>query len=161
LRIDLGDSHRQWMKNIHDFYRPPFDWRAGQARRRAAGWRCAQAMQWAASSPNAGLGYLTRQAIRAGWQPTNAVLREALTCLRPYRLGLSDEDIDSLYRRITLEIARQQREEDVADIEEYVPGDPRDLESQQGLEQLISQGIDLVQSSGDEKWQIVKGKLLD
>jgi superfamily II DNA or RNA helicase len=161
LLIDLGDAHREWMKSIHDFYRPPFDWRAGQARRRAAGWRCAQAMQWAASSPNAGLGYLTRQAIRAGWEATNPILRQALTSLRPYRLGPSDEDIDSLYRRITLEIARQQREEDVADIEEYIPGDPRDLDSQQGLEQLIAQGVDLVCNSGDEKWQIVKSKLLN
>jgi superfamily II DNA or RNA helicase len=161
LRIDLGDAHREWMRNIHDFYRPPFDWRSGQARRRAAGWRCAQAMQWAASSPNAGLGYLTRQAIRADWEPTNPALRQALRYLRPYRLGADNEDIDSLYRRITLEIARQQREEDVADIEEYIPGDPRDLDSQQGLEKLISQGIEMVRNSGDEKWQIVKSRLLD
>lgn len=161
LRIDLGDAHREWMRNIHDFYRPPYDWRVGQARRRAAGWRCAQAMQWAASSPNAGLGYLTRQAIRAGWQSTNPALREALSCLRPYRLGASNEDIDVLYRRITQEIAKQQRDEDVSDIEDYVPGDPRDSESQLGLELLITQGIDLVRNSGDEKWQIIEKSLLD
>jgi superfamily II DNA or RNA helicase len=161
LMIDLGDAHREWIKNIHDFYRPPDDWRTGQSRRRAAGWRCAQAMQWAASSPNAGLGYLTRQAIRARWQLTTPVLREAVASLRPYRLGPIDEDIDSLYRRITLEIAKQQRDEDVGDIEDYIPGDPRDSESQQGLEQLISQGIELVRNSGDEKWQIIQRELLD
>jgi len=161
LRIDLGALHREWMSNIHDFYRPPQDWRTGQARRRAAGWRCAQAMQWAASSSHAGLGYLTRQAIRAGWQPTNSTLREALGCLRPYRLGLADEDIDSLYRRICLEVDRQQRDADVDDIEDYIPGDPRDSESRRGLDQLIAQGINLVRTAGDEKWEIIKTELLD
>jgi superfamily II DNA or RNA helicase len=161
LRIDLGAAHRSWMSNIHDFYRPPQNWRTGQARRRAAGWRCAQAMQWAASSPHAGLGYLTRQAIRAGWQATNPALRTALTTLRPYRLGPATEDLDSLYKRILMEVDRQQRDADVDDIEEYIPGDPRDTESQRGLEQLISQGIDLVRTSGDEKWQVVKSALLD
>lgn len=161
LRIDLGAAHRAWMSNIHDFYRPPQDWRTGQARRRAAGWRCAQAMQWAASSPHAGLGYLTRQAIRAGWQVGNRVLRSALAALRPYRLGPPNEDVDILYRRILMEVDRQQRDADVDDIEDYIPGDPRDTESQRGLEQLIAQGIELVQTAGDEKWEIVKAQLLD
>jgi hypothetical protein len=49
----------------------------------------------------------------------------------------------------------------VDDIEDYVPGDPRDAESQQGLEQLIAQGISLVRIAGDDKWQIVKAQLLD
>jgi len=161
LLIDLGSAHRRWMTNIHDFYKPPQDWRTGQARRRAAGWRCAQAMQWAASSPNAGLGYLTRQAIRAGWNLQNATLREALSCLRPYRLGPENEDISTLFRRICQEVAQQQRDDDIDDIEEYIPGDPRDTESQQGLEQLIAQGIELIASAGDEKWQIIQSRLLD
>ncbi|MBX7135831.1 MAG: DEAD/DEAH box helicase [Fimbriimonadaceae bacterium] len=161
LLIDLGVSHREWMSNIHDFYRPPMDWRTGQARRRAAGWRCAQAMQWAASSPHAGLGYLTRQAVRAGWNSSNSTLRGALAELRPYRLGPPDEDTDSLFRRIYLEVVQQQRDADVDDIEDYVPGDPRDTESQRGLEQLIQQGISLVRSSGDDKWEIIKDRLLD
>src|SRR5262249_32285364 len=37
----------------------------------------------------------------------------------------------------------------------------RDLDSQQGLEQLIAQGVDLVCNSGDEKWQIIKSQLLN
>lgn len=59
---------------IHDFYKPPRDaYRMGSAKRRAAGWRCAQALQWATSSPHAGLGYLVRQAIssRAGGEGIN------------------------------------------------------------------------------------------
>jgi hypothetical protein len=58
-------------------------------------------------------------------------------------------------------MTRQQRDADVDDIEDYIPGDPRDAESQQGLEQLIAQGIDLVRNAGDDKWQIVKDELLD
>jgi len=161
LRIDLGPAHRAWMINIHDFYRPAGDWRTGQSQRRAAGWRCAQAMQWAASSPNAGLGYLTRQAIRAGWELQNSTLVTALTSLRPYRLGAADEEIPALYGRICNEVSRQQRDADIDDIEEYIPGDTRDPSSQQGLEALIKQGIDLVRNSGDEKWHIIKSQLLD
>jgi hypothetical protein len=46
-------------------------------KRRAAGWRCAQALQWATSSPNAGLGYMVRQAVRAGWGVEDEVLSKA------------------------------------------------------------------------------------
>ena len=64
--------------------------------KRAAGWRCAQALQWAASSPPAGLGYLVRQAIRAGWALQTRNLSAALTALRPYRGGAVDEAVDAL-----------------------------------------------------------------
>ena len=158
--VNLGYQHRAWMDAIHDFYRPARESSMGEARRRAAGWRCAQAMQWAASSPQAGLGYLTRQAIRANWPASDPTLRAALSALRPYRLGSPDEAIDALYGRIAAEIGRQDAEDDVDDIENYAPGDIRDLVSASGLRALISQGIELVQNAGDEKWKIVWDKLL-
>jgi superfamily II DNA or RNA helicase len=158
--VNLGPEHRTWMDAIHDFYSPPRESSMGQARRRAAGWRCAQAMQWAASSPQAGLGYLVRQAIRANWKPSDTTLREALAALRPYRLGSPDEAVDALFQRIYSEVDRQDRDGDVDDIEEFIPGDPRDGGSAAGLKNLISQGIDLVRSAGDEKWLIIWNQLL-
>jgi len=158
--VNLGPAHRAWMEAIHDFYRPSPESSMGQARRRATGWRCAQAMQWAASSPQAGLGYLTRQAIRANWKASDVTLREALAALRPYRLGPPDEAVDALYQRIFSEIDRQDREGDVDDIEEFIPGDPRDSDSAAGLKRLISQGIDLVRKAGDDKWLIIWNRLL-
>lgn len=158
--VNLGPQHRAWMDAIHDFYRPPQESSMGQARRRATGWRCAQAMQWAASSPQAGLGYLTRQAIRANWMASDPTLREALSSLRPYRLGSPDEPVDALYKRIYAEIDRQDSDDDVDDIEDFIPGDPRDGVSAAGLRSLISQGIDLVRGAGDDKWLIIWNQLL-
>jgi superfamily II DNA or RNA helicase len=158
--VNLGPQHRTWMDAIHDFYRPPPESSMGQARRRATGWRCAQAMQWAASSPQAGLGYLTRQAVRANWKSSDPTLRDALAALRPYRLGSTDEPVDALYQRIYAEIDRQDREDDVDDIEDFIPGDPRDSGSAAGLKRLISQGIDLVRNAGDDKWLIIWNQLL-
>jgi superfamily II DNA or RNA helicase len=162
LIVDLGPAHRQWIENIHDFYRPPRDtYLVGNAKRRAAGWRCAQAMQWAASSPQAGLGYLVRQAIRAGWDLQNSILRSAIASLRPYRLGPEDELIDQLFERIKKEVDRQQRDADVEDIEERTEGGGQDRLSTSGLEELLIEGISLVQEAGDEKWQFIQRALLD
>ena len=52
-------------------------------------------MQWAASSPQAGLGYLVRQAIRAGWDLSNDTLAAAVAALRPYRSGPADEPLEA------------------------------------------------------------------
>jgi superfamily II DNA or RNA helicase len=162
LVVDLGPAHRRWIENIHDFYNPPRNGRGfGEARRRAAGWRCAQALQWAASSPQAGLGYLVRQAIRAGWNLENSTLRSALSALRPYRLGPINEPIERLYERIVKEISRQQRDADIEDIEEFIDSDNSDWLSSQGLEELLIEGVSLVRQAGDEKWELVKTELLD
>lgn len=162
LIVDLGPAHRRWIQNIHDFYKPPRDaYKFGDAKRRAAGWRCAQAMQWAASSPHAGLGYLARQAIRGGWDLSYSALREALASLRPYRLGAEDEPVERLFERITKEVGRQQRDADVEDIEESIEGGEGDWLSERGLENLLIEGTSLVHQAGDEKWQIIEEKLLD
>lgn len=162
LIVDLGPAHRQWIQNIHDFYKPPRNaYQFGDAKRRAAGWRCAQAMQWAASSPHAGLGYLVRQAIRGGWKLSSSTLRDALSTLRPYRLGPEDEPVERLFERITKEVGRQQRDADVEDIEEIIDGGESDWLSDRGLEDLLLEGISLVQHAGDEKWQVIQEALLD
>src|SRR5205823_10323342 len=119
LMVDLGPLHRRWLQNIHDFYQPPKDaYQATDSKKRAAGWRCAQALQWAASSPQAGLGYLVRQAVRAGWDLKTPALRDATAGLRPYRAGASNEPVETLFARIEKEVARQREDADVEDIEE-------------------------------------------
>lgn len=159
LVVDLGQRYRSWIDRIHAFYRPPKE-EAGalvQARRRAAGWRCAQALQWAASSPEAGLGYLVRQAVRAGWNLGSAELRQAVAALRPYRLGPPDEPVEQLFARLVREVAQQRDEQNVEDIED--PDEERVLT--EGLEELLSEGAQVLRLSGDEKWQLIKERLLD
>jgi hypothetical protein len=118
-------------------------------------------MQWAASSPHAGLGYLVRQAVRTGWTLKSLTLRSALATLRPYRLEPGDETIERLFDRIVKEVERQKKEADVEDIEEFVSGQDTDWISQAGLDDLISEGISLVQTAGDEKWRIIRERILD
>ena len=65
-------------------------------------------MQWAASSPQAGLGYLVRQAIRAGWALQTRNLSAALSGLRPYRNGAIGKPIDALLNRIRRDIGLQE-----------------------------------------------------
>lgn len=161
LVIDLGPEHREWIEHIHDFYSPPRDGsHFGDAKRRAAGWRCAQALQWAASSPLAGLGYLVRQAIRAGWDLSDSTLNYALATLRPYRLGSPDEPLDRLFQRIVKEVDQQKKDADIEDIEDFVEGQDRDWFTTHGLKQLLAEGVELVENAGDEKWEIITEKLL-
>jgi superfamily II DNA or RNA helicase len=161
LVIDLGPRYRTWIDNIHAFYRPPKEeaGAAAQARRRAAGWRCAQALQWAASSPQAGLGYLVRQAVRAGWDMSNSPLRDAVAALRPYRLGSLDEPVEQLFARLLREVTKQREDQDVEDIEDEDESSARSFT--EGLEQLLTEGLQILRQSGDEKWQLIKERLLD
>lgn len=161
LVVDLGPSYRDWIRNIHDFFRPPKGERTQrEAQRRAAGWRCAQALQWAASSPQAGLGYLVRQAVRAGWDLRRQTLAEAVAALRPYRSGRADEPIEQLFQRILKEVNRQVEEADVDDIEDAADADGIQAQAAM-LEALLSQGIAVLRQSADQKWQVVKERLLD
>lgn len=160
--LELGAQYRAWIEAIHEFYRPSDPMRLmSDARRRAAGWRCAQALQWAASSPHAGLGYLARQAIRAGWTIQNALLAEVLAALRPYRLGRTDEPIAELFARMRNEILRQQRDDDVEDLED---DDSNAAGAEQferkALEALLSSGLELVLKSPDIKWEALFDRVL-
>lgn len=158
--VDLGPKHRNWIRNIHDYYSPSAHADGvGESRRRAAGWRCAQALQWAASSPQAGLGYLSRQAIRAGWASSDPTLRKALSELRPYRLGPIDEPVDQLFDRMKKEVERQKRDADLDDVEEYGDSEEAAVE-RMGLQALLEEGIEIVRTSGDEKWKLIERELL-
>jgi superfamily II DNA or RNA helicase len=162
LIVDLGPAHRHWLESIFNFYSPPRDhYQEDDSRRRAAGWRCAQAMQWATSSPLAGLGYLVRQAIRAGWDLTNPVLSAAMASLRPYRLGPDNEKLSLLHARILKEVDHQQQTGDVEDIENFIPGQASDAESQRGLEKLLEEGVSLVSSAGDDKFSLIFEAVLE
>lgn len=155
--IDLGPTYREWLANIHAYFRPAAAG-ASEAKRRAAGWRVAQAMQWAASSPQAGLGYLVRSAIRAGWTVDEPSLVEALEALRPYRGGSIDEPVHELFARLQSEVLRQERDEDFEDIEEY------DRESgaaeRAALTALLREGVRVLAEAGNEKWERVFDELL-
>ena len=98
--LALSPEHQQWLADIHELFEP--DSTAAKdksAQRRAAGWRAGQALQWATSSVQAGLGYLVRQAVRASFKPGSMpALREALAAMRPYRRGAAEEPIDGCDR---------------------------------------------------------------
>lgn len=159
--LNLGQAYRRWLENIHDFYKPPQDSQLGQARQRAAGWRAAQALQWAASSPQAGLGYLVRQAIRAGWTLEQPEFATALAALRPYRHGSADEPMAELFARLNLEIQRQRIEGDVEDIEDEEGDDElRDAE-RDSMAALLREGAEVLRRAGDEKWRVLKERVLD
>jgi superfamily II DNA or RNA helicase len=149
--VELDPEHRSWLSEIHLYFQPPAT-PGSDTRQRVAGWKCAQALQWAASSPNAGLGYLVRQALRAGWTLAQPELSNGIAALRPYRSGAVDEAIESVYRRLLAEIRQQEDNDDVEDIEEIVQSD-EDAIDHQALAELIKQGIKLVKSSHQPKWE--------
>lgn len=160
--IPLIPEYENWLEQIYHFYVPDEAVSiAGSksARRRAAGWRCAQALQWAASSVQAGLGYLVRQAVRLGWDLSNHELQEALAVIRPYRLGLADEPLPILFARVSKEVARQKQTEDVDDIEDpeednqWAP-DPEQLSA------LLKQGVKLLAQVADSKWNFIWDAIL-
>lgn len=149
--VELDPEHQAWLTSIHRYFQPTIE-PGSEAVKRAAGWKCAQALQWATSSPNAGLGYLVRQALRGGWTLKQPPLAEAIAALRPYRAGAPDEPIDAVYRRLVAEIRRQDADEDIDDIEMGADEIGSDF-NRDSLALLIQQGIDLVCSPRQLKWE--------
>ena len=157
ILFDAGPLYRQWLRAIHEFYSPYGVLDERDAGKRAAGWRCAQALQWAASSPHAGLGYLVRQAIRAGWslQPRN--LTSALSGLRPYRNGAIDEPVDALLNRIRKDIGLQDESGELEDMEETDDHLSTDVDHA-GLEELITVAL-VLKEAGDSKWNLIRDRV--
>lgn len=155
--VHLGDEHDEWLRAIHEYFTSEHT-KDSEVAERAAGWKCAQALQWAASSPNAGLGYLVRQAIRAGWELDTPVLKEAIAAMRPYRLGARDEPVDELYERIKKEARQPQGEVD--DIEEEIES-PNSTHDVAALRSLLSQGIELVNQPDQPKWLTLWEKIIE
>lgn len=158
ILVELDPEHQAWLAAIHRFFRPP-NGHGSQAAFRAAGWKCAQALQWAASSPNAGLGYLVRQALRADWTLDDFPLRDAIAALRPYRSGAPDEPVVSVYNRLAAEIRRQAADDDVDDIEAIDSPEAEDIDHA-ALAALIQQGVELVRSPHNQKWERLWNDLL-
>jgi superfamily II DNA or RNA helicase len=155
--VDLGDSHRAWLQSIHEFYAPTSS--RSQPRRRAAGWRLSQALQWATSSVQAGLGYLVRQALRVGWELDKPSLVQALGALRPYRQGSVTEPTDQLYQRLLKEVQRQDEVDDIDDIEEA--GDDDGWKPDHALlSSLLEEGVGLLRTAGDTKWREIHSRVL-
>lgn len=163
--VELSPAHRTWLENIHQTFEATEvgDPGEGQARRRARTWRCGQALQWATSSIEAGLGFLIRQALRAGWTLERDPMREALGAIRPYREGAADEPVEALFRRMTMDIDRQRQSQDIEDLED---GDD-DSQPQRwspdtaALAGVLRDGVRLLREVGDSKWERIRGGVLD
>jgi superfamily II DNA or RNA helicase len=149
--VELDPEHQLWLTAIHHYFQPSAG-PGSDAVKRAAGWKCAQALQWATSSPNAGLGYLVRQALRAGWTLEQSPLSEAIAALRPYRAGAPEEPVKSVYQRLLAEIRRQDDDDDIDDIEADAGGLSSDVDHE-ALASLIQLGINLVRSPRQLKWE--------
>jgi len=93
--VNVGDAYRSWLVQIQIVF--------GEGDlSRAAGWRLAQGLQWAASSPMAGVAYLVRFALRSGLKADeNPELHEAILALRPFRGGPPDEIFASILGRLS------------------------------------------------------------
>ena len=159
--IDLTPAYQNWIQSIHEFYQPHPAGRFSEARQRAAGWRCAQALQWAASSPSAGLGYLVRQAIRADWTLASRTLGDAIAALRPYRGGRIDEPVIDLFARIQKEVRQQHSEPALNEAEDLEDAECDESAEAHELEGLLGQGLTVLHEFGDHKWNIVKTRILD
>jgi superfamily II DNA or RNA helicase len=156
--IPPNNEYQSWLTEIHRFYSTGGG-DGPEAIQRAADWRCGQALQWAASSVQAGLGYLIRQAIRAGWTLSSPGLISALSAVRPYRRGKPDEDLQSLFERMKKETGAGNAAalEDIEEDEEPVGWKP----DPDRLASLLEHGILLLRSVGDSKWHFVSEKILD
>jgi superfamily II DNA or RNA helicase len=160
--LDLGPEHRAWLADIHAFFEPErTDGKSKSAQRRAAGWRVGQALQWATSSVQAGLGYLLRQAIRAGCTPGSLPgLDEALAAIRPYRRGPADEPLAALWKRMAGEVVLQSTESEVEDIEDIEQDDGTWRPDRKVLSRLLEAGVSLARATADKKWDFVFNEVL-
>lgn len=164
--VDLGPECRRWMDNIYNYFQPKTNGGHSESVQRAAGWRCALALQWAASSPHAGLGYLIRHAIRSRVSAEDPSLQRALSAIRPYRHGTADEPITNLYARITSEIIRQSADHELDDIEDDAAESGEEFTStpitsqQSRLGNLLNEGTELVSRVADAKWDAIWERII-
>lgn len=155
--VSMGVEYQGWYNAIAALY----DGAGGsEARQRAAGWARGQALQWAASSVQAGLGFLARLSVRRlRWDLSSIALRDTLLALRPYKGGTADEPVEQLYARLAHDVGRQMRDQDIQDMEDlsedvWVP-------DELALEQLLRSGVSLLRSPASHaKWTVLR-ELLD
>lgn len=164
--VELSPAHRTWLEKIHQTFEADLDDKAsGQARRRARTWRCGQALQWATSSIEAGLGFLIRQALRAGWTLDSGPMRDALAAIRPYRDGSPDEPVDALFRRMSADLDRQRQRHDIEDLEDSDEETSSLAQSWMPdptlLADVLRDGVHLLREVGDAKWELIRRDVLD
>lgn len=149
--VQLGAVYEAWYNRVGDLYDGSVN---ESAKSRASGWAKGQALQWAASSVQAGLGFLVRLAIRRlAWTPHNEALSAALAALRPYRGGDVAEPISQLYERMRRQIGAHLQQESVLGDDEETEEDQW-LPDPDALTELLREGISLLQSpAASAKWE--------
>lgn len=146
--VQLGPDYNSWYNSVGDLYDASI---VPGARGRAGGWAKGQALQWAASSVQAGLGFLVRLGIRRlKWDLTSSALSSAIAALRPYRGGPTNESLPSLFLRLQKQIGNLQEAEPLDDEED---AEEEWLPNSAALEGLLISGVQLLQTpAANEKW---------
>lgn len=149
--VQLGTPYEHWYENVGALYE---DSHSAGSRGRANAWAKGQALQWTASSVQAGLGFLVRLAIRRlGWTLKNEQLRTAIAALRPYRGGQQDEPLDQLFARLQKQIGAQLMQEDVLGDDEE-PDDEGWRPDPLRLGSLLDDGVSLLNTrAASAKWE--------
>lgn len=149
--VQLGPDYERWYLRIGLLY----DGQNGM-RSRAAGWAKGLALQWAASSVQAGMGFLVRLAMRRlGWTLENKSLAVALAALRPYRGGPREEPLAALYQRLAPKVGIDIAEEEMSDDEDAVDDVWRP--DSEHLANLLCEGVELIRSNAARaKWDAVR-----
>lgn len=138
--VELGDEYGEWLEEIARVFED-----AGSG---PSGWRKAQALQWAASSPKAGLAYLARLAVREGWDfGTHPLLRDVAKALLPYRHLPADADEGAVRAFLRKQTGLDRARSDTADtddaVDDVISSDSID---QGSLERALQKGIALSSS---------------
>lgn len=156
--VELGEAYTKWYFGVSALYEGAD---GNGVALRAAGWAKGQALQWAASSVQAGLGFLVRLGMRRlNWTLDNQVLCEALHALRPYRGGSANESLPSLFDRIQRQMGIHLSNEIGEDDDEEWEDDTWRPDAQQ-LADLLRTGVALIKSgAATAKWDAVC-KLID
>jgi hypothetical protein len=150
--VQLGPDYNRWYNSVGDLCDASI---VLGARGRAGGWAKGQALQWAASSVQAGLGFLVRLAIRRlNWDLTSPALSSAIAALRPYRGGAVNEPLESLYLRLRKQIGHLKEDESLADEED--PAEDDWIPNSTALQELLNNGVQLLRTpAANEKWDAV------
>jgi len=153
ITVELGDEYIEWYAKVGTLYDIGG---LNGIQLRAAGWAKGQALQWAASSLQAGVGFLARLAIRRlNWTLENESLKDAISELRPYRGGPKAEPLEVLYQRLKKQIGASALipladEDELDDEEEQWRPDP------ELLSDLLDEGVHLIRTkAGQAKWDAV------
>jgi len=150
--VRLGQAYERWYLDIGALYDAEGP---DGARARAAGWAKGQALQWAASSVQAGIGYLVRLAMRRlGWALGQPALTRAIAALRPYRGGPVNEPLEVLFERLSRQVGvriteQGPLEDEEVDEDEWKPDAIH-------LARLLDEGVHLMGGNAAQaKWDAV------